>query len=96
MAQDSASGRDQGLIAGLPLGQPLFSPDRRDDELRDRLLGRVRSEFSEMPCLRLTLPQSARLFGMTHEVCARVLGTLVREGTLWQDPDGRYGTRVNH
>jgi DNA-binding IclR family transcriptional regulator len=49
-----------------------------------------------MPCLRLTLPQLARLFGMTHEVCARVLGTLVREGTLRQDPDGRYGTRVNH
>lgn len=46
-----------------------------------------------MPCLRLTDLQSARLFGLSAPVCARVLATLVNEGTLWKGGDGRYSLR---
>jgi len=74
-------------------GQRLLSADRRDQASRDRLLRRVRQEFREMPCLRLTDTQSARLFGLSAPVCGRVLKSLVGEGTLWTGVDGRYGLR---
>ena len=76
--------------------RPFLGPDRRNDLSRERLLARVRSEFREMPCLRLTLPQLRRLFGLREDVCQRVLATMLREGFLWQDADGRYGTRDSH
>jgi hypothetical protein len=46
-----------------------------------------------MPCMRLTDAQSARLFGLSTAVCARVLAALVREGTLWRGPDRRFAVR---
>lgn len=46
------------------------------------LQARVLAEFREMPCLRLTLPQAARLFGIDTESCERVLGSLVEHGVL--------------
>lgn len=70
--------------------------ERRNLEARERLVSRIRAEFSEMPCLRLTGPQSARLFGLTGEVCGRVLAALEREGTLDRTPDGRYGIPAGH
>ena len=50
----------------------------RDDALRARILG----EYFEMPGLSLTLPQAARLFNADQAHCARMLKTLVAEGTL--------------
>jgi hypothetical protein len=75
-------------------GQLLLKGDRRDHDSRDRLLGRIREEFREMPCLRLTDSQSARLFGLSKAVSGRVLATLVGEGTLWKSAAGRYGVRA--
>ena len=75
-------------------GQLLLKGDRRDHESRDRLLRRVREEFREMPGMRLTDTQSARLFGLSKPVCERVLGALLRDGTLWKGADGRYGLRA--
>lgn len=72
-----------------------FGPERRNLDSREQVLRRIRSEFSEMPCLGLTRPQSARLFGLTEGVCERVLATLVREGTLWRDHDGRFRIRLS-
>ena len=65
--------------------------DRRNIASREHLLQRVRSEFKEMPCLRLTRGQAQRLFGLRADVCARVLADLVDEGTLTRGPDERYG-----
>lgn len=65
--------------------------ERRYSPTREQLLSRIRAEFREMPCLRLTGGQAQRLFGMPADVCARVLQTLVREGTLACGPDERYG-----
>ncbi len=73
--------------------QPGPERNRRDYDSRDRLLRRIRGEFSEMPCLRLTEPQLARLFGLSDAVCVRVLSALVGEGTLWLGTDGRYGVQ---
>ena len=49
---------------------------------------RIRSEFAEMPCLRLTLPQASRFWSVDRETCRAALEQLVAEGVLVQ---GRFG-----
>ena len=44
---------------------------------------RIRAEYQEMPGLRLTLSQAARLFNLELTHCARVLDALVTDGALW-------------
>ena len=51
-----------------------------DDD--QQLCTRIRAEFREMPGLRLTLPQAARLFSIDPERCERVLSALVEAGAL--------------
>jgi len=43
----------------------------------NELVGRIRSEFLEMPGLRLTLVQAARLWGLEQDDCRRVIDALV-------------------
>jgi hypothetical protein len=66
-------------------------PDRRDFAARERLLSRVRAEFLEMPCLRLTRAQAQRLFGLRPDICERVLAELEREHAIVRGSDDRYG-----
>jgi hypothetical protein len=49
------------------------------------LCTRVQAEFREMPALKLTLPQAARLFSIEPARCERVLDALVRAGQLAND-----------
>ena len=44
---------------------------------------RIRGEYHEMPGLRLTLAQAARLFNLERQHCAHVLDALVTDGALW-------------
>jgi hypothetical protein len=67
--------------------------ERRDPAAREALLRRIRREFEEMPCMPLTCAQAQRLFGMKAEVCERVLGSLVLDGTLYRTD--RDGYRLN-
>jgi hypothetical protein len=52
------------------------------------LARRIRGEYEEMPCLRLTLPQATRFWNVDREVCRSVLDHLVAEGFLVH---GRFG-----
>jgi hypothetical protein len=45
-------------------------------------LGRIRGDYYEMPGLRLTVAQGARLWGLSRETCAELLEQLVREQFL--------------
>ena len=56
----------------------------------DALLGRVRSEFREMPSMRLTLAQAMRLWNLDRPTCCTVLDSLVASHFLQQDLNGRY------
>jgi hypothetical protein len=49
----------------------------------ERLHQRIRAEYNEMPGLRLTLAQAARLFNLERQHCEDVLTTLVSSGALW-------------
>jgi len=51
---------------------------------------RVRSEYREMPGLRLTFAQACRLWQMEAPTCEAVLTALVDEQFLRRTPDGAY------
>jgi hypothetical protein len=44
---------------------------------------RIRAEYREMPGMRLTLAQAARLFALEPACCAQALDRLVADGALW-------------
>lgn len=52
--------------------------------------GRVRAEFLEMPGLRLTAPQAARLWALDHATSQSLLESLAATGFLSRTGDGRY------
>jgi Fic family protein len=55
----------------------------------ERLRGRVRAEYLEMPGLRLTSAQAARLLGLSVADCSKVLSELVSDGFLYHTK-GQY------
>lgn len=55
----------------------------------------IMAEFNEMPGMRLTLAQAARLWSLTLEDSARVLEDLVRAGFLMRDDCARYARRAD-
>jgi len=57
---------------------------------REELLRRVRSEFVEMPGLRLTEPQARRLWGLDQASCAMLLDRLVEVRFLKRTSDGAF------
>jgi hypothetical protein len=69
------------------------SADRMADELWDATLTRVRGEFEEMPCMRVTPAQASALLGLRQEASERILERLAREGFLSRTPQGEYMRR---
>jgi hypothetical protein len=66
------------------------SRERLPDPQWHATVHRVRGEFEEMPCLRLTLPQARTLFGLPDRVCEWVLGRLESDGFLGRTAQGEY------
>jgi hypothetical protein len=69
------------------------SPERMPEPLWRATVTRVRSEFDEMPCLRVTRDQARILFGLPGSASDWVLNRLAAEGFLVQTPDGQYFRR---
>ena len=69
------------------------SPERMPDHVWRATMSRVRSEFEEMPCLRVTRDQARMLFGLYGATSEWVLNRLVEERFLMQTPDGQYVRR---
>lgn len=68
--------------------------DLWNDLVDDRLMLRICSEFTEMPCLRLTVRQAQRLFGLGERLCVKLLDTLVERQFLVENADGTYARRT--
>jgi predicted transcriptional regulator of viral defense system len=69
-------------------------PDRvADDEWR-ATVARVRGEFEEMPCMRVTAQQAAALLGLQPPVSTWVLDRLEGEGFLSRTDQGEYMRRT--
>ena len=58
------------------------------------VMQRVRSEFLEMPGLRLTPDQATRLWGLEGDMCRAIIDALVAEAFLRRTPSGAV-IRVN-
>jgi hypothetical protein len=58
--------------------------------LPELMMYRIRGEFLEMPGLRLTLDQAARLWHMDAAVCADALRRLVGDRFLMRTRHGAY------
>jgi hypothetical protein len=84
---------NHSLIATPPATPGVATADRRDPTSRDALVRRVRVQYEELPALRLTEPQARRVFAMREDVCARVLGALVRRSYLRRDCNGAFVRR---
>ena len=54
----------------------------------EHIVHRVREEFREMPGLRLTFAQAARLWGLEQEMCRAVIDALVSTAFLRWTPAG--------
>ena len=58
------------------------------------LHARIRGEYQEMPGMRLTLAQAARLFNLELAHCAHVLDALVTDGALWTNGREFFSSNV--
>lgn len=56
----------------------------------DHILRRIRSEYLEMPGLRLTQRQAQRLWGLDEPTCAQLLDSLTEARFLHRRDDGTY------
>ena len=54
------------------------------------VLARMRSEYLEMPGLKLTEAQAQRLWSLDGNTCRAALATLVERGFLKHSPHGHY------
>jgi hypothetical protein len=52
------------------------------------ILGRVRSEFLEMPGLKLTVAQAQRLWGLDRSTCETLIDRLIESHFLRRTHDG--------
>ena len=59
-------------------------------------LARIEREYLELPGLSLTESQVCRLWGLPPELCAAVLGELVRHQFLIETPRGTFQRRTTH
>lgn len=71
------------------------SGERLPDEMWHSTLSRVRAEFREMPCLRVTEEQARAFLGLHEPVLQWVLGGLAREGFLVRTESGEYVRRAD-
>lgn len=59
-------------------------------QTNDRHLARIRSEYREMPGLKLTAAQASRFWNLGPEESRAALETLVEARILWRTTDGHY------
>ena len=56
----------------------------------EQLLRRIRSEYLEMPGLKLTCRQAQRLWGLDEQTCAEALNSLAEAKFLRRKENGTY------
>ena len=70
-------------------GESPIAKHHLDDAIT-LLVHRIQSEFNEMPGLRLTPAQAARLWGMERHTSERILDGLALAGFLSKTREGAY------
>jgi hypothetical protein len=76
--------------------QDLRGPGRLPDGEWEATLRRVRGEFGEMPCTRMTVEQARAFFGLPADESSRaLLDRLAEEGFLQRTEQGEYLRRTD-
>jgi hypothetical protein len=74
----------------------LRRPQRLPDHEWRAILRRIRGEFDEMPCTRLTPDQACVFFGLHDDAASRaLLDRLTEEGFLARTAQGEYVRRTD-
>ena len=81
------------VISIAELSRSRRSLDRMPDSVWRATLARVRGEFAEMPCMRVTPEQACALFGVKGPAIHRILDRLAAEGFLSRTGQGEYMRR---
>jgi hypothetical protein len=81
--------------AAAPSEDPRAHPGTGGPEAMTPLALRVLGEYGEMPGLRLTVPQAARLFGITPDFAEAVLEELRDATILSRSQDGVFGLSLS-
>lgn len=74
-------------------GWQTRSPARVPDEVWQATVTRVRGEFEEMPCMRVTADQASGLLGLRPPISTWVLEHLADQGFLSRTGQGEYMRR---
>jgi hypothetical protein len=72
------------------IGVQAAMPEPATDDGISGLLHRIRSEYLEMPGLRLTPVQAARLWAMDTQHSQQLLDALTMTGFLFRNGQGAY------
>jgi two-component system cell cycle response regulator DivK len=72
------------------LSRPVPAVNRPGSRLPVEASTRVREEFGSLPGLALTAEQARLVFDLEHDMCVRILTTLVAEGFLSRTSHGAY------
>ena len=80
------------MLAWMPAGLNCQRAISRDGPETASAMARrrLRSEFTEMPGLCLTVPQAQRLFGLSVDECEAALRHLTEQGVLRRTVQGMY------
>jgi len=93
--KESASKIDEVLDGSFPASDPpswtgAISRVAAVSDTNERLLGRIRAEFLEMPGLCLTLEQSRRLWCLEPRVCEALMNSLIASRFLRRTNRGLF------
>lgn len=69
-------------------------PDRMPQSDWEQTVARVRGEFDEMPCMRVTPEMARSLLGLPETAVEALLHRLEREGFLSRTEQGEYVRRT--
>ena len=68
---------------------------RQPAPARADLIRTIAGEYREMPGMRLTRLQFARLWNLETTLCESIVGELIERGDLSEDDEGRIGSRCD-
>src|SRR5690242_19883726 len=79
-----------------PLRIASLTRARAQTPADQKLVERVRREYSDMRGLSPTIGQARRLFHLAHDECLEIFAQLLQEGFLVLGTDDRYRLKPRH
>jgi hypothetical protein len=95
MTTTASRATDDVMALVHPLGFAESASHARDHDPIDAWCAIVRTDFDELPDMRLSVSRASQLWSTDGDTCRRVFERLVTSGFLVRGADGCYG-RADH